>query len=196
MTLKDFKEKILYKEMKVLVVLILYVFITILIYYCTNNYTDFEKILANDFLDKASIFSSHMFLSIGITGIILAFIKLVFNKNERYYLVSTTFLDRVASICIGSLGVIIPVFIFLFVNYSKLENGEFARNISYFQLGILLLIYFSWVFGADIICKYFSEEIKEARKNNKDIGKYSSSIFALMYSVFFLLPAFLVPLLK
>lgn len=196
MTFKDFKEKILFKEMKVLIVLMLYVFITISIYYCNNNYTDFEKILANDFLDKASIFSSHMLLSIGITGVILAFIKYGFKKNERYYLVSTTFLDRVASICIGSLGMIIPVFIFLFINYSKLENGEFAKNISYFQLVAMLLIYFSWLFGANLICKYFSEEIKEARGNNKDINQYSSIIFALLYSVFFLLPAFLVPLLK
>ena len=146
------------------------------------------------------IISINNAISIAVTAIIVAIGKYITTKKhkpiERYYLVSTTLLDRIAAISLAALGVSIPLFIFLLIFYSQLDGGNFANEISVNKLSLLFLITSSWFFGINVIFKYFSEEIKSAREENREMNNAVSVVFILLYAIFFIFPVPLLELLR
>lgn len=191
-------KNILIKEFKTLIVITLFTFFLILFSLIIDTSWDFQTIITQ-FLDK--IFSWNIGLSIICTGLSTTIYKLVKNRQidkaerERYYWVSSTFLDRVAAIFLSSLGIGLAILIFMQIFYNWLDNGSFQNSFTRFKLFLIFLILTSFFFGMNIIFKYFSEEIKKARIKNQ-INNYVPIVFAILYTLFFLIPSLLIKYLK
>jgi len=80
------------------------------------------------------IFGANNAISTVVTAILIAVVKYIKAKknkvSEKYYLVSTTLLDRIAAISLAALGVSIPLFIFLQLFYPWIDDGTFSNEIS------------------------------------------------------------------
>ena len=198
--------KISCKELKTLFVISTYTFILIF-HQIQSNKWNFQEELENV---MENIFSKNTLISIITTVVAITIVRGFFVKSkmkfvecirdklklklsERYYLVSTTLLDRIAAIALAALGLSIPLLIFLQIFYPQLDDGKFSNEISRIKLFLLFFVVSSWFFGVNIIFKYFSEEIKSAREENRKINDPAPAVFVILYAIFIILP---IPLLK
>lgn len=186
------------KEFKTLIVITLFTFFLILFSLIIDTSWDFQAIITQ-FLDK--VFSWNVGLSIICTGLSTTIYKLLKNrkidkeKREKYYWVSSTFLDRTAAIFLNSLGIWLSILIFTQVFYSWLDNGSFQNHFTRCELLLIFFVLTLFFSGMNIIFKYFSEEIKKARKENQ-INDYVPIVFSILYTLFFLVASLLIGYLK
>jgi membrane protein len=180
--------KVSHKELKTLFIISIYTFILIFLQIISNKW-NFQEVLETV---MKGIFGANNAISIVVTAILIAVVKYIKAKknkvSEKYYLVSTTLLDRIAAISLAALGVSIPLFIFLQLFYPWIDDGTFSNEISRIKLLLMFLIVSSWFFGVNVIFKYFSEEIKSAREENRKMNDAVSVVFILLYTIFFVFP--------